>query len=323
MHSLQSPETGVDPIIPPSSDDISFAINVLKRLKPVDVESNEELGMVGTKLFGRAIRKKLFETDEGLYFLKKRGEFRSMLRKLEKIHNEVQYVHADFVQSSRGSGINVVRECRSSDVNSKGLVALTTSTALLNLMESAYLNQTNEFLLENGTPSAEFLISTCNTISAHENNNSGFLDGTNLEDIADFENLTLLDSQQQEKSKDFLETSKVTRVKLQSNNKSNRKSKAKKSSAQAHHHSEPEDFRMGGLGRSRGRKAPFRPDAVIGMYDDPEFELEEETSLARFTEADGVEDDDVLVDSEKLTTVRRKGTVFFQTREGTKAEVTN
>jgi hypothetical protein len=77
---------------------IQQLVDVLNSLQPIDLENYPELEKAGSRLFGRAIRKQLFESDESFDFLKKRGEYRSLLLKLEKIHNEVGAVHADYVQ---------------------------------------------------------------------------------------------------------------------------------------------------------------------------------------------------------------------------------
>ena len=79
---------------------IMKTVDVLNSLQPSDLERYPALEVAGSKLFGRLIRKSLFESDAAFDFLKKRGEYRSLLQKLEKIHNEVSIVHADFVQVS-------------------------------------------------------------------------------------------------------------------------------------------------------------------------------------------------------------------------------
>lgn len=85
----------------------------------------------------------------------------------------------------------------------------------------------------------------------------------------------------------------------------------------ADHYAAGNDFRAGGIGRSRGRKAAFSMDRVRGLYDDPTLlgEAADDDS-----DGDGAANGsaDAVASSEnagrRATAVRRKGVIYFVPR---------
>jgi hypothetical protein len=73
---------------------------------------------------------------------------------------------------------------------------------------------------------------------------------------------------------------------------------------------------MGGLGRSRGRKAKFQANNVIGLYEDPDFEvgidIEVDIDDGETEQNDGQKRRDSQGSNKAI---RRRGTVHFTARE--------
>ena len=66
------------------------------------------------------------------------------------------------------------------------------------------------------------------------------------------------------------------------------------------------DFRMGGIGRSRGRKSLFKIDKIRGLYDQLDIDNDNEESLSR--------ESDIALSSNTSILVRRCGLIYFQSK---------
>lgn len=228
--------------IPVSIDELKIATKVLqllesKHLKHIDKEFTD----AGIKLFSRVIRKQIYENNNDLVeHIKNQTNHNKVLKKLEKIYNEIQTTHANNVEISRSAGINEMRDTREAEINSKGLIALTTQSNIMTLMQSAYYN--------------------------HDTNN-GLIDymiqSTNINTISD---------------------TKVSESLVKSFTNGNEK---------GNNHIVDNDFRIGGLGRSRHRKSKFSKDRIRGKYDDIDNDNE---------------------DTEDNENIRKKGKVYLVPR---------
>ena len=85
----------------PSPEDIDFCLNVLRRLKPGDLGFlTKEFTAAGHALFKKSIKSELFGEQDVVSFLKQKEDDRSLLKKLEKVHAEVERSHAEHVEVS-------------------------------------------------------------------------------------------------------------------------------------------------------------------------------------------------------------------------------
>ena len=78
--------------------EIASAVAVLRRLQPADLKGHHELIQEGTRLFERTIKTKLFGEDSVVAFLKQQGEYRFLLKRLEKVQEEVERNHSTLVR---------------------------------------------------------------------------------------------------------------------------------------------------------------------------------------------------------------------------------
>jgi hypothetical protein len=85
----------------PSPEDIDFCLNVLRRLKPGDLGSlPKEFTAAGHALFKKSIKLELFGENDVVSFLKQKEDYRTLLKRLEKVHSEVERSHAQYVEVS-------------------------------------------------------------------------------------------------------------------------------------------------------------------------------------------------------------------------------
>jgi hypothetical protein len=85
----------------PTADEINTCISVLQRLKSADLATlSPELTSAGHELFKRGVKVELFGEDDVVAFLKKKEDYRNILKRLDKIHSEVERSHAQNVEVS-------------------------------------------------------------------------------------------------------------------------------------------------------------------------------------------------------------------------------
>jgi NAD(P)-dependent dehydrogenase (short-subunit alcohol dehydrogenase family) len=113
-------------IAPVSEGELAACVATLRRLHPSELGQPRllELWEVGHALFSSRIIKQRFGSDDVVAFLKKQGNYRGMLKRLEKLHAEVERVHAQRVGAATQSGMNSSRIQRTKEVAQHGLVAL-------------------------------------------------------------------------------------------------------------------------------------------------------------------------------------------------------
>ena len=217
---------------PISIDEIKIATRILKLLEPKHLKHTifEEFRDAGIKLFSRTIRKQIYENDNDLIeHIKNQTNQNKVLKKLEKIHNEIQITHANNVEISRSAGINEMRETREAEINNKGLIALTTQSNIMTLIQSNYddnnYNNNNNYNTNNELTS--FMINSMN-----------------INTITDKKNETV--------------------------------DKEKRNNGIINN-----DFRIGGLGRSRNRKSKFSKDRIRGKYDDIDDDNEDNGNIRK------------------------------------------
>lgn len=83
----------------PSPDEIAQCISIMSRISPSDLQVlSPQLTEAGHALFGRSIKVSLFGEEEIVSFFRQKEDYKSLLKKLERVHNEVQSAHANFVE---------------------------------------------------------------------------------------------------------------------------------------------------------------------------------------------------------------------------------
>ena len=88
----------------PNDDEITTCVNIMNRIEPGDLHTLSPLLLeAGHALFGRSIKISLFGEEEVVAFFKQKEDYKSLLRKLERVHDEVQRAHANFVEVCRYS----------------------------------------------------------------------------------------------------------------------------------------------------------------------------------------------------------------------------
>jgi NAD(P)-dependent dehydrogenase (short-subunit alcohol dehydrogenase family) len=101
----------------------------LAQLSPADLGRPElsELWAEGKRLFSSRVIKERFQAEDVVAFLKQQGEYRTMLKRLEKLHRQVETEHSARVAEATQCGINSSRMQRTKDVALLGLPALSTA----------------------------------------------------------------------------------------------------------------------------------------------------------------------------------------------------
>ena len=109
-----------------SDAELHACAETLRRLNATDLHSTRclEVWEAGEALFSSRIIKQRFKGDDVVEFLKKQGNYRGMLKRLEKLHAEVNKAHADRVEAATTRGMNSARIQRTKEVAQHGLVAL-------------------------------------------------------------------------------------------------------------------------------------------------------------------------------------------------------
>lgn len=82
-----------------TDQEIASAVAILRRLQPTDLKGHDTLMQEGTRLFERTIKTKLFGEESVVAFLKQQGEYRFLLKRLEKVQEEVERNHAALVRT--------------------------------------------------------------------------------------------------------------------------------------------------------------------------------------------------------------------------------
>ena len=83
----------------PDDDEITTCINIMNRIEPGSLHTLSPLLLeAGHALFGRSIKISLFGEEEVVAFFKQKEDYKSLLRKLERVHSEVQRAHANYVE---------------------------------------------------------------------------------------------------------------------------------------------------------------------------------------------------------------------------------
>ena len=83
--------------LPVSLDELVICKKVLQSLESNHLKIlDKDFVDAGVKLFGRTIRKQLYEQNGDLVdYIKNQTNQTKVLRKLERIHNEIHHVHAE------------------------------------------------------------------------------------------------------------------------------------------------------------------------------------------------------------------------------------
>ena len=83
----------------PDSDEIALCISIMKRIAPSDLQNlSPDLTAAGRALFAKSVKFDLFGDDDVVSFFKQKEDYKLLLKKLERVHSEVQRAHADFVE---------------------------------------------------------------------------------------------------------------------------------------------------------------------------------------------------------------------------------
>ena len=83
----------------PSSEEIAQCISTMSRISPCDLHTlSPKLTEAGHALFGRSIKVSLFGEEDVVSFFRQKEDYKSLLKKLERVHDEVQRAHANFVE---------------------------------------------------------------------------------------------------------------------------------------------------------------------------------------------------------------------------------
>ena len=83
---------------PSTKNEIATVVAILRQLQPADLKEHPELIQEGTRLFERTIKTKLFGDDSVVDFLKQQSEYRFLLKRLERVQEEVERNHAALVR---------------------------------------------------------------------------------------------------------------------------------------------------------------------------------------------------------------------------------
>ena len=85
---------------PPSADEIALCVSIMNRIPPADLlfSRNRNLLEAGHVLFGRSIKMSIFGEKDVVDFFRQKEDYKSLLRRLERVHDEVQRAHANFVE---------------------------------------------------------------------------------------------------------------------------------------------------------------------------------------------------------------------------------
>ena len=242
---------------------VMAALVTLRSLQPADLKRYPELKAEGLRLFERAVKVKCFgeENPDVVAFLREKEDYRALLKRLERVGAVVEEAHAVAVETSGSAAINQMRDARASEVNARGVAALSTQEGLLTLLEGLSVDT---------APMRDRLLGSSDSACGSQQR------------IAD----------------DSSEAASVPAV---------------VAAPGAAHYASGSDFRAGGIGRSRGRKAAFNLNRVRGLYDDPSLGEED-------GDGDGREGPGVAAESGdgakpgSTSSVRRKGVIYFVPR---------
>ena len=90
----------------PNDAEIAQCVSIMNRIAPSDLVNLSPLLLeAGHALFGRSIKVSLFGEEDVVTFFKQKEDYKAILRKLERVHSEVQRAHADFVEVRHLVGI--------------------------------------------------------------------------------------------------------------------------------------------------------------------------------------------------------------------------
>lgn len=85
----------------PSADEIALCVSIMNRIPPSDLPLlSPALLEAGHTLFGRSIKMSIFGEKDVVAFFRQKEDYKSLLRRLERVHEEVQRAHANFVEVS-------------------------------------------------------------------------------------------------------------------------------------------------------------------------------------------------------------------------------
>jgi hypothetical protein len=109
-----------------TDEELASCAAVLRRLRASELESPRlrDVCGAGQELFRSRIIKQRFKGEDVVEFLTKQGNYRGMLKRLEKLHTEIERNHSTRVEAATSCGMNSSRLQRTKEVASHGLVAL-------------------------------------------------------------------------------------------------------------------------------------------------------------------------------------------------------
>ena len=121
--------------------ELAACTTTLAKLSPADIELPElsELYAVGKALFASRVIKERFQGEDVVAFFKQQGEYRKMVKRLQKLHKEIDHAHASRVDESTGCSINSTRLQRTLEVAEHGLPALSSAAESQRLRYGAML----------------------------------------------------------------------------------------------------------------------------------------------------------------------------------------
>ena len=131
-----------------SESELASCLSTLRKLKSSDIELADEsaslnlreIRSVGLTLFGRLVRKECFKDKDVLHYLQENKGVKKKINQLSRLHGEVIRAHASLVEENSCAGINAVRESKTQEVNTAGLVTMTSDYAAITLNESFKLS---------------------------------------------------------------------------------------------------------------------------------------------------------------------------------------
>lgn len=94
----------------PSGDEIALCISIMERIAPSDLLNlTPDLTAAGHALFAKSVKVDLFGDDDVVSFFKQKEDYKLLLKKLERVHSEVQRAHADFVEVSEEQDAHLIK----------------------------------------------------------------------------------------------------------------------------------------------------------------------------------------------------------------------
>lgn len=125
-------------------EELRICISILERLTPSNVKKTDvnhtgvagssialfsQLRQIGVSLFGKAVREDMFEDKDVIEYLQQTKGVAKKMNKLSRLHDEITKAHSALVEENSCAGINSIRETRTQEVNTKGLVTITSDYA--------------------------------------------------------------------------------------------------------------------------------------------------------------------------------------------------